>query len=584
MRRKLSNNQLITLFSIVYLALILMVSVVVASRADRVETGADASFTQTATTTGICCNGGQCNNGETFGGDPNAWFSSCRLRAEAFCNAGRGGVKRDDGACTGTSPNTCNDGSLADICWKFICPFGCGGDGDNTTCNGDEPGATKQIIPCDQAALGKNECGQIDYVKNGEYCGVMDTQCNTDCIPSPTPTTTPRPTMTPPPVPPTASLTTVCTPGQSFGNLSYDLNLTKISPISGFQSATFQMCINPGTNANHRLIYQDFFIGNANWKSSATTNGVPNWACYHLATYTQITTKDASIPFKFNNGVYIGGSSANWRRTINELVQYKTYYTHLRGTTYSLKAVLKTNGQVNDSISGGTIKIQNDACAQPPTPTKTPTPTPTKTPTPTLRPTFTPTPTQGLTPTPVACNWTAPTTREQFRAHMLSNGRIVRNPDNSRDADVMYPVFNISTAQKVQFKLTHAKTAVTRESTTNTTCQQQPNEEVIVVVDKKVNGAWNQVATLKKILDNEKNNTTRTYYMSGMLYPNSNGSAAEYRLRAIWSGDGRLYPNDITPYTNFNTNAVSSLKYADTALKACQWNGSYHLTTSVCIR
>lgn len=587
MRRKLSNNQLITLFSIVYLALILMVSVVVASRAERVETGADASFDQTATATGICCNGGVCNDGTGFGGDANAWHDSCSIRANEACQ-GHGGVRSGGGSCNGSTPsdNLCNDGSLADTCWVFICPFGCGGDGDDTTCNGDEPGATKQIVPCDQASLRNNVCGQVDFVKNGLYCGVKETQCNTDCIPSPTPTTTPRPTLTPPPVPPTASMTSVCTPNQTFGNLSYDLKLSNISPVSGFQSANFQMCINPGTNANHRLVYQDFFLGNANWKSSATTNGVPNWACYQLATVTQITTKDASISLKFNNTIYIGGTNVSWRRTINELVQYKTYYTHLRGTTYSLKAVLKTNGQVNDSISGGTIKIQNDACAQPPTPTKAPTPTLIKTPTPTKGITPTPKPTTN----PQACTTKTTSPLAQYRKHTkLSNGTIVP-VDDSNDGYVRRYVNHAFTVTKpggelVTFTINQQRGPVPiSRSATDVTCAPQPNEEARIKIEK-YNPSTNKWLPLvnSPVIEFKDNNRDDANTTTNNLI-SRNGevflSPGTYRFRSQWVGDAGLYPNVARPYTNFKGSMVS---YLDRSLgNPCQWNGSYTIQFKYC--
>lgn len=399
MRRKLSNNQLITLFSIVYLALILLVSVVIASRADRVETGADASFNEIQ------------------------------------------GVNGSADYCRMTRANL-NENPLK-------------------TCN--------SVVSGYLGGLGRVEIGPAVYLNNATIPNPIDTRCSV---------------------------------------VQWD-----------------------GVN--------DFYV---QYSADAW-----NYCRYEI---------DADHCYL--NGV---------RRPFN------TRSLNLLKAQFDAKCVPTTPTPTTRPTS-----------TPPPVPTTIPTATPTKQPSPTPTKTPTPTPTQSITPTPVSCNWTAPTTKEQFRAHLLSNGKIVRNPDTSRDPDVVYPVFNISTPQKVQFKLTHAKTAVTRETTTNTSCQQQPNEEVTIVVDKKVNGAWNQVATLKKILDNEKNNTTKTYYISGMLYPNSNGAVAEYRLRAIWSGDGRLYPNDNTPYTNFNTDAVSSLQYADTALKACQWNGSYYLTTSVCIR
>lgn len=165
---------------------------------------------------GICCLGGECNDGTTFGGDPSAWHSSCDVRAEDFCSQNnRGGVKRNDGACTGSEPNTCNDNTPADSCWVFVCPNGCGGDGNETSCDGDEPGATKRTTSCDDASLGNNECGQIDYVKNNQYCGVKDVQCGTDCIPNPIPTiapTAPAPSVTTPPQEPTLTPAPTQTP------------------------------------------------------------------------------------------------------------------------------------------------------------------------------------------------------------------------------------------------------------------------------------------------------------------------------------------------------------------------------------
>lgn len=147
----------------------------------------------------ICCNGGVCNDGHTFGGDSSAWHSSCDVRANEACD-GHGGVRSGGGACSGGGPvdNLCGDGTPADGCWVFRCPQGCGNDpeGNETSCDGGEPGAWKSIVDCTDARLDSNECGQIDKFKNNKYCGVIKVQCGTDCTPTqPTPTT--RPSATP---------------------------------------------------------------------------------------------------------------------------------------------------------------------------------------------------------------------------------------------------------------------------------------------------------------------------------------------------------------------------------------------------
>lgn len=347
------------------------------------------STEQRSQAAGICCLGGECNDGTTFGGDPSAWHSSCDVRAEEFCNeAGqnRGGVKRSDGACTGTEPNTCNDNTPADSCWVFVCPNGCGGDGNETSCDGQEPGAVKRIVDCDSAQLGNRECGQIDYAKNGQYCGVKLVQCGTDCNPNPTnqPSPTAQPSPTPPgptqPITPTATGNLTCTPNQTLGNLSYDIKLTNISPVVGFQQSNFQLCIYPSSNAGHKHLFQNLFNSNASYKDQNLVNGVPTWACYQIGPVVTQLSNTNQITHVFNRAKKLG-NTATWAKTIDEFAAFMDAESAAgrinRMLQWQIKAVLQANGQKNDQFVVGTVIIHSNACIGPlPSPTPSPTPHP----------------------------------------------------------------------------------------------------------------------------------------------------------------------------------------------------------------
>ncbi len=342
---------------------------------------------------GICCLGGECNDGTTFGGDPNAWHLSCDVRAEEFCNNpqdNHGGVKRSDGACTGTEPNTCNDNTPADSCRVFVCPNGCGGDGNETSCDGEEPGAVKRIVDCDSAQLGNRECGQIDYAKNGQYCGVKLVQCGTDC--NPNPTTPPNPTAQPSPTPPpptqssmpTATGNLLCTPGQTLGNLSYDIKLTNINPVSGFQQANFQLCIYPSSNAGHKHIFQNLFNNNASYKDANLVNGVPTWACYQIGPVVTQLTNTNQITHVFNRSKKLGNTAA-WAKSIDEFAAFIDAESAANRINkllqFQIKPVLQANGIKNDQFVVGTVLIHSTACVSPP-----PSPSPTLTPNPSAPP------------------------------------------------------------------------------------------------------------------------------------------------------------------------------------------------------
>lgn len=334
---------------------------------------------------GICCMGGECNDGTTFGGDPSAGHSSCDVRATEFC-ADKGGVKRDDGACSGSTPHTCNDQTPADLCWVFICPNGCGGDDDDTSCNGSEKDAVRRRVDCDDAKLGPRECGQIDYVKNEKYCGVMKTQCGTDCDPNPTtqpsPTAQPSPTLPGPtqPTTPTATGNLSCTPNQTLGNLSYDIKLTNINPVSGFQQVNFQLCINPSSNAGHKYLFQNFFNSDASYKDVNLVGGVPTWACYQIGPVATQLTNTNQITQVFNRSKKLG-NSAIWAKTIDEFAAFMDSESAAgrinRLLQWQIKAVLRANGQVNDQFVVGTVAIHSNACVGPspsPSPSFTPNP------------------------------------------------------------------------------------------------------------------------------------------------------------------------------------------------------------------
>lgn len=336
---------------------------------------------------GICCMGGECNDGTTFGGDPSAWHSSCDVRAAEFCNAeNRGGVKRSDGACSGSTPHTCNDQTPADLCWVFICPNGCGGDEDDTTCNGSEKDAVRQRVDCDGAELGPRECGQIDYVKNEKYCGVMKTQCGTDCDPNPTtqPSPSAQPSPTPPgptqPTAPTATGNLSCTPNQTLGNLSYDIRLTDINPVSGFEQANFQLCLYPASNADHKHIFQKFFGSNASYKDANLVNGVPTWACYQIGPIVTQLTNTNQITHVFNRSKKLGNTAA-WAKSIDEFAAFIDTESAANRINkllqYQIKPVLQANGVKNDQFVAGMVMINSTACVGPsPSPSLTLTPNP----------------------------------------------------------------------------------------------------------------------------------------------------------------------------------------------------------------
>ncbi len=108
-----------------------------------------------------------------------------------------------------------NKGNLPDTCLQFLCPNGCGGDGQCRTDN--DPGASFSTGSCESLSLG-GQCGQIDMVYGGTYCGFKEINCGPQCAGPITNPPTPTPTLLATPSPVAVGGTVYC---QDTGGTQY---------------------------------------------------------------------------------------------------------------------------------------------------------------------------------------------------------------------------------------------------------------------------------------------------------------------------------------------------------------------------
>lgn len=159
-------------------------------------------------TTGVCDCGQQ---GETC----------CAPQNNCAINICAGSMACNNGVCTDAAPAECS-GTVR--CRVHICADGCSDYGGGLyECR---TGGT--IVDCSQASLG-GQCGQIDFVDDGGYCGVQTQNCSGACrgtpvtsTPTDPPVTTPPQTTRPPtdtPIGDPIVLCTRCTPDPDDGDM-----------------------------------------------------------------------------------------------------------------------------------------------------------------------------------------------------------------------------------------------------------------------------------------------------------------------------------------------------------------------------
>jgi len=195
-------------------------------------------------------------------------------------------------------------------------------------------------------------------------------------------TLTPTPTVT---TKPTANLNTVCTAGQTYGNLSYTMSLTSIKPADKFEKNEWYMCMNPKTNTNHAHVYTNYFGSKATYKAATSSaSELPSWACYRIGnvnTYLRPGNDYINYNFDQNNDLDYGNGSL--KKDINDMARWIDGEGQAgrmnKNVTFTTKVNLWAGGGFNDQIAAPAgIKINTSACVQPSaTPTVTATVTPT---------------------------------------------------------------------------------------------------------------------------------------------------------------------------------------------------------------
>jgi hypothetical protein len=356
---------------------------------------------------GIRCGDITCTDGRWAGKDCNAPQATCQKRAEDFC-----GVGQVQNMGTPPTPEECSGGGVPQC---SECTSNCGATGCGFTC---PPGLNPQDdcnlwesrFMCEgQRNDGCNEItgspvGAVDYTNSEYWCKTYQFDSNhwsgnysvvwvgnngqvcvegTGCNPNNLDWNCNA-------VVPTATMTAACQPAtQTIGNLNYRINVASINPAPSDAYADnrieYWMCLS-NNNANHSVIINQFFGGNASWIGG-------NAYCYKLK--SNYLTAGATTNFlDFNSNVPIGEGAA-WAKNINQLATFvkTTFPTSYQNINFPVKGNMMINGVWSDQLFGPNIKIYPEVCAPATTPSPTPSPTPTPTPTPTPSPTPTPTPT-----------------------------------------------------------------------------------------------------------------------------------------------------------------------------------------------
>lgn len=145
----------------------------------------------TPTHASLCCNGGTCANGVSYGGDPNAPQSTCEARAQEFCSSIGSSPASGGGACSTTvdHSNTCSSGGVtASVCYGVNAGSSCNGfpgtcskTGTDSSgyatcaCVATNPTATPApVSSCSSGSTcypGLATCAQIGQVAGSGVCG-----------------------------------------------------------------------------------------------------------------------------------------------------------------------------------------------------------------------------------------------------------------------------------------------------------------------------------------------------------------------------------------------------------------------------